>query len=268
MDPVTFGRTCLKTNNHYLSCAISPRALTKYQSSPVGLSIIGLIENQTNTISKSYGRLYLEYIAVHRDYTNLFRATWVKPVCKAVSNEGEANETEPEKVLFSMHEPPPTMSELPILLDPDRIKVTPMVHPSVDTNTTPVEIHEMGSKEDDELRLEIIRKRLAQNLEGQSIWVKLWPFTYAYKVCLCRYCDYRDCVTDYRRAIEKLNTEYDFLYQQYEILFGAVDMLPPEGNKKIIMLSREQQKEEEEAETQCRQVFIGAERQYGSVTKL
>lgn len=219
-------------------------------------------------IISAFDSLYLEYIAVHRDYTNLFRATWVRPVCKAVSKEGEEDENGTKKVLFSMHEPPPTLSELPNLLDPDRIKVTPMVCPSVDENTTSFEFHGKENKEEEEMRLKIIRKRLVQNLEGRPVWVQLWPFTYAYKVCLCLYCDYRDCVTDYRRAIEKLKTEYDFLYRQYEILFGAVDMLPPEGNKKIIMLSREQQKEEEAAETQCRQAFIGAKKRYGSVTEL
>ncbi|KAL5960958.1 hypothetical protein TSMEX_011315 [Taenia solium] len=219
-------------------------------------------------IISAFDRLYLEYIAVHRDYTNLFRATWVRPVRKAVSNVGKENENEPEKVFFSMHDPPPTMSGLPTLLDPERIKVTPMACPPVDENTTSFEFHGRRNKKEEEMRLEIIRKRLVQHLEERSTWVKLWPFTYAYKVCLCLYCDYRDCVTDYQRAIEKLKAEYDFVYRQYEILFGAVDMLPPEGNKKIIMLSREQQKEEEEAETQCRQAFIGAERWYGSVTKL
>ncbi|KAH9282355.1 hypothetical protein ECG_03856 [Echinococcus granulosus] len=220
-------------------------------------------------IISAFDKLYMEYIAVHRDYTNLFHATWVRPVCKAALKvEEDVKGNESDKVLFSLHEPPPTISGLPPLLDPDRIKVTPIVCPSVDENTTSLESYRREDKEEAKMRLEIIRKRLVQHLEGQSMWVKLWPFTYAYKVCLCLYCDYRDCVTDYRNAIEKLKAEYDVLYRLYEILFGAVDMLPPEGNKKIIMLSREQQKEEEEEAIRCRQAFVGAEKRINHVTEI
>ncbi|VDM31361.1 unnamed protein product [Hydatigera taeniaeformis] len=211
----------------------------------------------------AFDRLYLEYRAVHQDFTSLFRATWVRPVLKDREREGD----EPERVLFSLHEPPPTMSSLSTLLDPDRIRITPVGYSSAYGEKLPFESHDTEDNEEAKMRLDVIRKRLAQHFEGRSLWVRLWPFTYAYKVCLCLYCDYRDCVTDYRRAIEKLEKEYDFLYRQYEILFGAVDMLPPEGSKKIIMLSREQQKEEEEA-SGCMQTSTYPERRYGSTMEL
>lgn len=197
-------------------------------------------------IISAFDKLYLEYVALHQDYTNLFKATWVKQAEGGQTKDGDGECNKSDMVLYSLHDPPPFESRLPSVLDPDLIKIIPAGVIPLDKETQT--LSEEDREDVEELRMEIIRMRTKQNLVKQTIWTKLWPYIFAYKVCLCIYCDYRECVRDYQTAIQKLKSEYDIVYQQYEVLFGSVDMLPPEGHKKIIMLSRKQYIEEMEWE--------------------
>lgn len=194
-------------------------------------------------IISAFDKLYMEYVEVHRDFTNLFNATWTKPVIKE-ENEGDLKNR--PRLVFSCNHPPPEESLLPNILDPNRIRLTPAEASIYEEKTSSTDMNRKQAEENEDTRLMILKKRLTLELEKPSSWYQMWSYLYAYKECLCLNCDYRDCIYDYRRAIRKLKDEYALLYRKYEVLFEAVDMLPPEGNKKIIMLSRAQYEIESE----------------------
>nr|CDS30119.1 conserved hypothetical protein [Hymenolepis microstoma] len=195
-------------------------------------------------IITSFDKLYMEYVEVHRDFTNLFQATWTKPVIKE-ENKEDKSENRPT-IMFSRCQPPPEESLLPNILDPNRIRLTPAEAFIYDEKTSSIVMNRKQAEDNEDTRMMILKKRLTLELEKQSFWHRIRPYIYAYKECLCLNCDYRDCIYDYRRAIRKLQDEYDLLYRKYEVLFEAEDMLPPEGNKKIVMLSAAQYEMESE----------------------
>ncbi|VDO02646.1 unnamed protein product [Rodentolepis nana] len=192
----------------------------------------------------SFDKLYMEYVDVHRDFTNLFKATWTKPVIKGLDEICKPDYR--PTIMFSHCQPPPEESLLPNILDPNRIRPTPVEAFIYDEKTSSVVMNRKQIGENEDTRLMILKKRLTLELEKKSFWHRIRPYIYAYKECLCLNCDYRDCIYDYRRAIRKLRDEYDLLYRKYEVLFEAEDMLPPEGDKKIIMLSGAQYEMESE----------------------
>ncbi|KAM7537531.1 hypothetical protein Aperf_G00000063096 [Anoplocephala perfoliata] len=204
-------------------------------------------------IITAFDKLYEEYVELHRDFKNLFDSSWTRPMIR-VEYEGDTvvKHDNVTRILYSQQQPPPQESGLPTIIDPNRIRVTPLETSSPDETTPETDFCKKHKEEEESFRIMILRKRIALKLEKPSIWARFLAYIYAYKQCLCLYCDYRDCVNDYQRAILKLKNEYGRLYRRYEILFGAVDMLPPEGNKKVIMLSRTQHEMEGETAIETR----------------
>lgn len=204
-------------------------------------------------IITAFDKLYGEYVELHRDFTNLFDASWTRPMIK-VEYEGDTivKQDKVTRILYSQQQPPPQESGLPTIIDPNRIRITPPETSLREEITPDLDFCRKHKEEMENFRLMILRKRLALELEKPSLWSRFLAYVYAFKECFCLHCSYLECINDYQRAIPKLKKEYDHLYRKYEVLFGAVDMLPPEGNKKIIMLSRAQYEMEREADTETR----------------
>lgn len=205
------------------------RALSKYKRLPFPCKCgaICSFSEYVAPIIRCFDLLYADYIKLHRDYTLLFNATWIR--VKDGNHKGNSALT------YTSHLPPPEASELPKILDFDRIRRVPLET----TNSLTFPMFTNTRINENSLREEVIRSRIRQRLLKRTFLTSLWCHIYAHKTCLCLNCDYRDCVVDYNEGVKRLKDEYDRVFSQYEALFTSVDVLPSEESRKIIFLSQQ-----------------------------
>nr|VZI50720.1 unnamed protein product [Spirometra erinaceieuropaei] len=166
-------------------------------------------------VIRAFDTLYLEYMELHKEYSKLFQAAWIR-------RSGE-------KIYYSRRHPPPEVEpRRPFVID----EISPFEDVLVDywareaVKTIPEEV---TGATPEEKRLETIRLRMryrSRSLLGRlTSW--LLSIVYAYRDCICFNCDYREALLDFRTALTKLQREYTNVYLEYSALLSALQVMRP-----------------------------------------
>ncbi|VDN14074.1 unnamed protein product [Dibothriocephalus latus] len=164
----------------------------------------------------AFDKLYIEYMELHKDYSRLFQAAWIR--------------RQEEKIYYSRRPPPPEVEpQRPFVIE----EVSPFEDEIADywakeaAKTGAEEVTGSGTSE--ERRLETVRVRMRYKSRNPFRRFISWcrSIVYAYRDCTCLNCDYREGLLDFRAALTSLQREYTTVYLQYTALISALQVRRP-----------------------------------------